>query len=275
MLVVNPAAGSIADGDLERLSAAFPECLVLTVGADEDFHNLLAGAALTDDALVVAVGGDGTVGAVARVLAGSRHPFGIIPRGTFNNFAQALGIPLDFDEALAVIQRGRPSPVTFGKVNGRPFLEAAAIGLFGEALALGEASKDLHYGDVLDKLRNVVASHPFKYRLSGDSRRRGEARSLVVANTPFTGARLEVGDSTPAEPYLELMVNVGMSRTDLLRRLVHALLRRPPAGHSRRAKVRKLRVETTPEMRVYADIDEAGQTPAEIEAVSAGLKVIR
>ena len=261
MLVVNPAAGSIADGDLDRLSAAFPGCLVLTVGADEDFHSLLAGAALTDDALVVAVGGDGTVGAVARVLAGSRHPFGIIPRGTFNNFAQALGIPLDFDAALAVIQRGRPRP--------------AAIGLFGEALALGEASKDLHYGDVLDKLRNVVASHPFKYRLSGDSRRRGEARSLVVANTPFTGARLEVGDSTPAEPYLELMVNVGMSRTDLLRRLVHALLQRPPAGHSRRAKVRRLRVETTPEMRVYADIDEAGQTPAEIEAVSAGLKVIR
>jgi diacylglycerol kinase family enzyme len=275
VLVVNRGAGSVASDDLDRLSAAFPGCRVLNVAGDEDFEQLLSSAEIADDAPVVAVGGDGTVSTVARALAGSAHPLGIIPRGTFNNFARALDIPLDFEGALETIRRGSPRPVTLGKVNGRPFLEVAAIGLFGEAMALGEASKDLHYGEALERLGNVVGSRRFHYRLSGDSRRRGTAESLVIANTPSTGAGLEIGGHTPEEPYLELTVNVGKSRFDLVKRLVRGALRRPRASHVRRQRVRRVRVETSPPMRVYADIGEAGETPAEIEAIHGGLKVIR
>src|SRR2546428_10779793 len=102
LLVVNTSAGSISQGDLERLQEAFPDCVVLSVGPDDDLQEILDTVAITDDALVIAVGGDGTVAAVARSLAGSRHAFGIVPRGTFNNFARALEIPLDFDEAVEV-----------------------------------------------------------------------------------------------------------------------------------------------------------------------------
>jgi diacylglycerol kinase family enzyme len=275
VLVVNPAAGAVSDGDLERLRKAFPDALLLTVSGGEDFHALLSDSAIAEDALVIVVGGDGTVGAVARALAGTRHPFGIVPRGTFNNFARSLEIPLDFDEALAAIELGRPRSVTFGKVNGRPFLEAAAIGLFGEAIALGEASKDFHYGDIVEHLSGLASSRPFRYRLSGDSKRRGEAKSLVVANTPFTGARLDIGEHRPTEPYLELTIGVGKSRIDVLRRLLRGLLRRPRPESSRNEKVRRIRVETSPRMRVYADVSEAGETPVEIEAVTGGLTVIR
>src|SRR5437764_1489374 len=157
VLVVNPGAGSVDDADAARLRQAFPDYLQLTLEPGEDLGELLQSAQLTEDARVVAVGGDGTV-------------------------------------------RG-------------------------------------------------------------------------VANTPFTGARIEVGDSTPADPFLELTVNLGRTRFDILRRLVRALLRRPAeAGSSRR--VRKLRVETSPPMRVYADVTEVGETPAQIEAVAAGLTVI-
>jgi diacylglycerol kinase family enzyme len=161
-----------------------------------------------------------------------------------------------------------------GKVNGRPFLEAAAIGLFGEAIALGEASKDLHYGEVIEHLRDVVSSRQFQYRVSGDSRRRGAARSLVVANTPFTGARLDIGENSPAEPYLELTVAVGRNRMDVVKRFLRGLLRRPPVPGPRSEKVRRIRIDTSPRMRVYADVEDVGETPAEIEAVIGGLKVI-
>ena len=275
VLLVNRRAGSIREDDLERLLAALPGCRILSVAGGEDYRQLLSRADIAEDALVVVVGGDGTVRAVAQAVAGTKHPFGIVPRGTFNNFARALDIPLDLDAALEAIQRGRARPVTFGNVNGRPFLEAAAIGLFGEALALGEASKDLHYGDVVERLRNVVASRQFKYRLSGDSKRRGVARSLVVANTPFIGAGLGIGEHNPEEPDLELTVNVGRSRIDLVKRLLRGLFRRPQPSLVRRVRVQRLRVETSPPMRVYADVDDAGETPAEIEAVSGGLKVIR
>jgi diacylglycerol kinase (ATP) len=274
LLILNPAAGSMDQGDTERLLEAFPDYLLRTVNPGDDLADLVGSAQIIEDAPVVAVGGDGTVGAVARSLAGTRHPFGIVPRGTFNNFALALGIPLDFEGAVRVIQRGRVRPVTIGRVNGRPFLEAAAIGLFGDALALGEASKDLHYGDVLEKLRGMLAPRDFEYRLSGDANGRGDARSLVVANTAFTGARIEVGEGSPEDPYLELTVGIGRSRLDLVARLLRGLLRRRSSAAPPARRVRRVRIETRPAMRVYADVAEVGETPAEIEALSGGLNVL-
>jgi diacylglycerol kinase family enzyme len=274
LLIVNPAAGSIDPEDAERLKDAFPDYLLVTVKPGDDLEELVASAHVSEEAPVVAVGGDGTIGAIARSLAGTRHPFGIVPRGTFNNFARALGIPLDFEGAVRVIQRGRVRPVTIGRVNGTPFLEAAAIGLFGDALALGEASKDLHYGDALERLRGLLAPRDFEYRLSGDAAGRGKARSLVVANTPFTGARLEVGEGSPEDPYLELTVGVGRSRLELAARLLRGLLRRPSKAAEPTPRVRRVRVETRPQMRVYADVAEVGETPATIEAVPGGLNVL-
>jgi diacylglycerol kinase family enzyme len=273
ILIVNPSAGSVSERDSERLSEAFPDHLLLTVEPGVDVKQLLESTGIGEDAQVVVVGGDGTVGAVARLLAGTKHAFGIIPRGTYNNFARALGIPLDFDAAIKAIQRGRRRQVTLGSVNGHFFLEAAAIGLFGEALALGEAAKDLHYGDALAKLRELVAPRSFEYRLRGDVNRRGRARSLVLANTPFTGARIEVGEGTPQDPYLKLTVAVGQSPLDLLLRLLRAVLPlRPQAPPAR--NVRRLHVETTPSMQIYADVSEVGRTPADFEAVPDGLIVI-
>jgi hypothetical protein len=38
------------------------------------------------------------------------------------------------DKAMAVVRAGKTRPVTLGRANEQPFLEAAAIGLFGEAI---------------------------------------------------------------------------------------------------------------------------------------------
>jgi diacylglycerol kinase family enzyme len=43
----------------------------------------------------MAVGGDGTIGTVGTHLAGTGIPLGILPMGTSNDVARALGIPLD------------------------------------------------------------------------------------------------------------------------------------------------------------------------------------
>jgi diacylglycerol kinase family enzyme len=81
-------------------------------------------------AVVVAAGGDGTVCAVAQVLAGGTVPLGILPLGTLNHFARDLGLPLDIRAAVAVIAAGRIATVDAAEVNGRVFVNNSSIGLY-------------------------------------------------------------------------------------------------------------------------------------------------
>ncbi len=65
--------------------------------------------------LVIAAGGDGTIGAAATHLARSGLPLGILPLGTSNDFARALHLPLDLAEACQVIADNFPVYVDLGR----------------------------------------------------------------------------------------------------------------------------------------------------------------
>jgi diacylglycerol kinase (ATP) len=88
--------------------------------------------------IVVAAGGDGTVGEVANGLVHSDVTLGIVPLGSFMNVAKMLLIPLDIEKAIQLIKIGRTRKIDVGSVNrlsgeklGQPyyFLESAGIGL--------------------------------------------------------------------------------------------------------------------------------------------------
>lgn len=79
---------------------------------------------------IVAAGGDGTVGAIASAIAGSRIPLGILPLGTFNHFAVDAGIPRDLDAAVDVVMAGRGRQVDVAEVNGRVFVNNASLGFY-------------------------------------------------------------------------------------------------------------------------------------------------
>src|SRR4029077_15572986 len=116
---------------------------------------------VTRNSNVVVAGGDGTVGWVGRKLGDTRDPLGIISMGTFNNFAKSLRLPTTVDAAIRVIKEGRPRPITLGRVNGHVFLEAAAVGLFGEAIGAGDAAKDRAFGEFARGAMRVLGAKPF------------------------------------------------------------------------------------------------------------------
>lgn len=269
LLIVNPGAGSVDGTLMERLRSEFAGYRELEFPPDRDLLQKLR-----PNSVVVACGGDGTISAVARALAGTGHAFGILAMGTFNNFARGLGLPTEIEDAIAVIKTGEARPVTLGRANGAEFLEAASIGFFGDTIALGEAAKDLHYGEVLERARTAALSRGFKFRVSGDLELRGTAVSIIAANTPSIGALVPVGESTPEEPYLELVVNRGRSRLAMAGSFLAALVRRRPPSAVETYRVRRVEVATEPPMTVYADASEAGRTPLRLEAWPAGLMVI-
>jgi diacylglycerol kinase family enzyme len=93
-------------------------------------EKLTTGPSGRNYAAIVAGGGDGTMNAVAQILAGSETPLGILPLGTLNHFARDLGVPLDLDEAVAAIAGGHIVEVDLGEVNGRVFVNNSSIGLY-------------------------------------------------------------------------------------------------------------------------------------------------
>jgi len=271
LLIISTGAGNITPDIEAKLRTLLAGYLIVPFDPKQDFEKLI-----TPKARVVIAGGDGSVENVVRKLADSKHPVGILSLGTFNNFALALGLPADLDKQVEVIKNGRPLPITLGRVNGTVFLEACAIGLFGETIALGEAAKNLKYGDFASELTNVLTARPFTYELDGDLNGSGSAMSLVFTNTSSIGARLPVSDSTPINPYLEFSVHAGRTKTDIaVRALVSAVLRKhEEEGAGQVFRFRKLSVRTKPRVRVYADTLLVGRTPATVTAEVSALRVI-
>lgn len=84
--------------------------------------------------LIIAAGGDGTVYEVINGMAGQeyRPPLGILPLGTTNDFARALGIPKHWAYACDVIVQQQTRIVDVGKANDRYFINIAGGGSLTE-----------------------------------------------------------------------------------------------------------------------------------------------
>lgn len=84
--------------------------------------------------LVIAAGGDGTIYEVVNGLADKpqRPILGIIPAGTTNDFARALGISRDIDKACNILTEGIVKEVDLGKVNQQYFINIAGGGTLTE-----------------------------------------------------------------------------------------------------------------------------------------------
>ena len=92
--------------------------------------------------LVVAGGGDGTVGAVAGALAGTAVPLAVLPLGTLNHLAKDLDIPLDLEAALRNAFTGQALRIDVGEVNGRVFVNNSSLGLYPSIVRRRERQQD-------------------------------------------------------------------------------------------------------------------------------------
>ncbi len=119
--VLNPAARSgRAARDADRVLAG-----ARALGLDASLHltdrprhatDLARGLAERHD-VVVAVGGDGTVQEVAAGLVGTGATLGVLPLGTGNDLAHALGMPTRLPSALAALASGAPCAMDLGRVR--------------------------------------------------------------------------------------------------------------------------------------------------------------
>jgi undecaprenyl-diphosphatase len=127
VVVVNPSAGS-SERAAEDLRAELPEADVVELDEGADLGAALADAAARGCALGVA-GGDGSVNAAAALAAEQGLPLFVVPGGTLNHFAYALGLESIADAAEAV-HEGRAVAVDRGVIDGHSFVNTASIGSY-------------------------------------------------------------------------------------------------------------------------------------------------
>jgi YegS/Rv2252/BmrU family lipid kinase len=92
---------------------------------------------------LIAAGGDGTVRAVSCVAAESDGTLGVLPAGTLNHFAGALGIPSDLEQAVDVIAAGKTKQVDIADVNGQFFINNSSLGLY-PAMVVQRRTEEKH-----------------------------------------------------------------------------------------------------------------------------------
>ncbi|MDF1524360.1 MAG: diacylglycerol kinase family protein, partial [Trueperaceae bacterium] len=131
-LVVNPTAGRGRGlPHLERvvrtLEQAGARVAVTTTVSPADAA--AAVAAMAPEATAVAVGGDGTVHAILRACLAHDRRLGVLPFGSGDDFAHALGLGRsDPAAAVRVLLEGRERRIDVATVNGEPFVNAFGSG---------------------------------------------------------------------------------------------------------------------------------------------------
>ncbi|PKP53270.1 MAG: hypothetical protein CVT92_05175 [Bacteroidetes bacterium HGW-Bacteroidetes-1] len=132
--------------------------------------------------LVVAVGGDGTINEVARCLIHSDVALGIIPSGSGNGLARHLSIPLNFEGALEVINKGKMVKIDTVKINKQVFVSIAGVGF--DALVAKLFAKDPNRGFftylkiVTSRFPNYKPKH---YKLILDDEKTIETDALFIS----------------------------------------------------------------------------------------------
>jgi diacylglycerol kinase family enzyme len=141
--------------------------------------------------LIIVGGGDGSVSSAAQAVAETDAKLGILPLGTLNHLARDLGIPLNLQDSAKLIGSGRPRSIDVAEVNGRTFVNNAAIGLY--PLMVVDRETQQHRLGRSKRLAMLVASartlarfHHQRLKLSADG---GEARvdtpMLFVGNNEY------------------------------------------------------------------------------------------
>jgi len=219
-IIVNPAAGR------GRPLRVLPAITAVLDAADATYHvsrssslddaREIAGRAAQLGHVVVAVGGDGTAGALGGVVASAAGRYGIIPAGRGNDLARVLGIPGDPAAAAQALLDGRPRVIDLIGVSapGYPEIMVAGSVYVGIPSIAGEIANRARLvpGPLLypvAALRALAGWTPATFRADicdrADGRAEAAARvvhefagfAIVVANAAYFGAGMQV--APPAE----------------------------------------------------------------------------
>jgi diacylglycerol kinase family enzyme len=287
LLVVNPHATATTAAGRDVLAHALASDVKLEV-LETSYRGHAADAAAQAAAdgfdLVVAHGGDGTVNEVVNGLMRARATMpedlptptlGVVPGGSANVFAGALGLPRDPVEAthhlLQAIETGRSRRIGLGRVDDRWFTFNAGIGWDAEVVAAvdnrrrKQASPTLYVRTALGHyLRQAARAPELTVELPGEQAVSGVRLAMVCNANPWTylGAKaMRLIPTTSFDHGLGLFALRSLAAPTVLRHVGQILRNVEPKGKHLvlRDDLSHVRVTSPRPVRVQVDGDVLGE----------------
>lgn len=291
-VLTNPAAGArrhrqLIPEVLRRLEAAGRDLELVAASSAAEAELACRQALRAGAAALVAVGGDGTLHAAVQAAAGTEVPFAVVPAGTGNDFALALGAP-PHPVAAAVrvadaLRTGTTRRLDLARVTGADGTQrwfGAVLGAGFDAVVNERANRmrwprggrryDLAIFIELVRLRAR------RYQLVLDGREQEvDAVLVAVGNTPHYGGGIRIcPDADPTDGLLDVVIGRRMSRWTLIRlrpkayRGTHVTHRLVDSYRARTVRLATAGVVT------YADGERCLPLPVTISCVPGALRVL-
>jgi diacylglycerol kinase (ATP) len=283
LVVANPATRRDIRKIIGSLHRAAPEGVTIdtrsTLGAGEarELAERYAGGAR----LLVAVGGDGTVGDVAGAAVEHGLPLAILPGGSTHIIAGELGIPKDPDAGSALIfGPHRLKRLDVGVSGGRVFLHMVGAGFDSRFFARSNPALKRKVGWLayLPAAARTLFDRPVDARVTVDGAEvRAISPMVLVANgRSIIHASLRIADGiSKSDGIFDVFIvtaRTGPEKARVVAKLVARDLDSSP--YVIRLRGRDVVIETDPPLPVQFDGDVDGETPVRLAMMPGALQVV-
>ncbi|MFZ4516560.1 MAG: diacylglycerol/lipid kinase family protein [Acidimicrobiia bacterium] len=247
-----------------------------------------ARAAVAAGRSLIACGGDGTFGIAATAATNTSAVVTVIPNGTGNDMARALGTrSREGAPALALLDRGWVASIDMGRIVDATgaeslFPSVVSIGLDAAANARAESTRWLH-GSLrypVSALSALRSFRPFTVELVLDDGTPELRRAwmVAVANTPNYAGGMKIAPNAHMNDGLFDIVTVGpIARLDLVRNLPKVYRgnhTHHPAVTMRRAREVRITAFGATPLSCRASGEEIGPLPISVTCLASALKVV-
>jgi YegS/Rv2252/BmrU family lipid kinase len=285
LFLVNPASANGATRrrwpELARRAAALGltgETVLSAAPGD-----LAAAAREADDALLVVVGGDGTVNEVVNGVAGTGAEIAVLPSGTGQDFGRTHGIPARFEDAVLVALRGETRVVDLGRVDyrggSRYFANVGSVGMSGAVAERANRTSKALGGKATffyALTREFLAWQNTEVTVTfDDAERRGRMHDVIVANGVWHGGGMKLApDARPDDGLFDVVLIGDVGKVDFLTTAPKLY----SGGHVSHPKVEVVRstrvtVDGADPLPIELDGEQVGTTPVTFEVVPGALRV--
>lgn len=250
---------------------------LIVTESEEDAVRLTREAAEAGYDVVVAAGGDGTVGTVARELLGKETALGVLPLGSVMNIARMLEIPRELDAAAHVIATGQVRAIDVGIAKGKIFYEGGSVGLNAAVFREAQLVDAGHYPALFAAIWTLIRYRPPRMIIHLDERvLTTRALAVTISNGPYTGLGFTVAPNARLDDgKFDVCVFSRFSRTELIRHFRSiAFGRRQFSPKVRSYRSARVQIEGVHPLPCRADAEDLGTTPITYQIKPGALKVI-